>query len=146
MSRRPSAVIMCGFICVALIMAIIAQRFLTQLIAIILLPLAIIVISRPKSKGGRIVFYTAAFLSFISLVSPIDVAIRRSDGFALRWVRIIVSHGRGTLVTEAKEQGMVEDADYVVYKRFPSPPGPWRAILITIPSNCKIETPFFNSF
>jgi hypothetical protein len=126
-------------------MAMVAQRFLTQLVAIVLLPLAIIVIFRPKSKGGRIAFYAAAFLWLISLVSPIDVAIRRSDDFALRWVRIIVSHGRGTLVTEAKEQGMVEDADYIVYRKLPSPPGPWRAILITIPSNFKIETPLFNS-
>lgn len=89
---------------------------------------------KPFIKRRFIVWYTLCVLTYVSLLSPVDLCARRTHSFSVRVCRIIYVHDSLDSVRRAKAAGEKENVDFVVYHcNALFGPASW-ALVVCVPS------------
>ncbi len=115
-----------------MILAFCVNRLLAQTFAILFCAIWI-ASRRTMNRSVVISLWILTPLLALSMVSPVDLAVRCGGSFELRFVRVIATHGRLTNVREAESRGEKENRDFVIYRCKCTLTAPQRAVLILLP-------------
>jgi hypothetical protein len=140
--ERPRALGIVVFISAFLPLSVITHRFLMQCFTVaMVLSLPAMLVWR-KSATPAVLYNCSIVLGLVSLVSPLDLAIRNSNNWRIGCLPIVRSGQAGIAQKKAAEKGLVENKDYIIYKSASDFLGPYWAIVITVPTEHQIKTPF----
>jgi hypothetical protein len=142
LEERPKVLGIVIFVIAFLPLALLLHRFLLQCFVLAMF-LSLIGISSSKKVFPVICYNICVLLCIVSLVCPLDLAIRNSDGWHLKCVRILWVFQRASTDRIVKEEQLLENIDYVAYDGPKMFLGPRWAVLITIPVQSRLKTPFF---
>ena len=140
--ERPNTLTIFGLMILFLARSLILHRFLLQIFSGLMLLTVLGMVAYSHKIFPIIIYNLIVILYLVFLVSPLDLAIRNSDGWHIRWVDIWRSNSHPTSLRKATEHGHSENVDFVFYEHPGGLLGPYWAILITVPTKCKITTPF----
>jgi hypothetical protein len=91
-------------------------KLLTQATGFLLVGSAIVALFIRSNWSSYLVGALLA-VWIITMIQPLDVAVRRGVSFRVRWVRVFQSHyaTHETIIAQAKTNGLVENLHFVIY-------------------------------
>jgi hypothetical protein len=138
--NSPPSLIELGFFSLLFVTTFVAFKFSAEIIGIVSI-LCLVVAYLKRCQRFFAVWRLLSLIWLASLVVTIDLAVRSGETFSVRWVPVFETGHGGMQVERARANGLVENRDFVVYDRRSFPIPSRTAVLITLPSSGRIQTP-----
>lgn len=141
---KPNALETAGLLVAFSFLSLVVHRFILQCLIFVLIFLIVMRLLCSAHQWPVICYNICILLCGVSLFCPLDLAIRASDAWHLRHVRILWIPEDASSKRIREEKGLVENQDYVVYHGWKTFIGPRWVILVTVPVQGHIHTPLLN--
>ena len=146
-SSPPSVVEWVVFITLFLV-TFIAFKFTAETVGL-LAAICLAIAGLKKAKRIFCVWRVLMLLWVLALLAPVDIAIRSGERWTAAYLTVISTGHNGLQIDRARQNGLVENQDFVVYRRMSFPIPSKKAVVITVPTSKKVETPtqwYFGKF
>jgi hypothetical protein len=107
-------------------------RYVSLTLSLLLITWLIISATQKKTKKYYIILFLLYSITLISMVSPIDICISRSDKFSVDLLPVVLNNGSSKKLNKLREEGKLEGKDFVVYT-WSTVTHPQKSIVIFIP-------------
>jgi energy-coupling factor transporter transmembrane protein EcfT len=125
---------------ITVLLTLISLHFAAEIFAIAFV-VALIWYTKQPGRWRSIALGLLWLAWLLAVVSPLDIAVRQSDKFSVRWVRIVATHHSEREIRELENSGLVEGRDFVVYRGRAEFTRPRWAVAFFLPTGFSINTP-----
>jgi hypothetical protein len=107
-------------------------RYISLTLSLLLIAWLIVSATQKKTKKYYIILFLLYAITLVSMVSPIDICVSRSNKFSVDILPVVLNNGSSKKLNKLRKEGKIEGKDFVLYT-WSTVTHPQKSIVIFIP-------------